>query len=330
MIQCDRNTLQRMGRYLVRRLLIAIPSLIGISVVLFTVLALAPGDPFEELATNPNVPAAVRAALRVKFGLDDPIAIRYLRWFTAMLHGDWGFSFVSRVDVDVLILQRLPTTLFVIGSSQVLALLIALPVGVYAAARPYSIFDQIASTLAFVGFSLPTFFTGILFILIFSIYLDWLPFVYRSDISATGWQWYWEHVRQAAMPVAVLGLFQGASWTRYVRSSVLDVIRLDHVTTARAKGLAERDVIMRHVVRNGLIPVVTLVALQMPAVFGGAIITEQIFRIPGIGSLVISAILANDTPVVMAVTFVFACLVVLFNLIADVLYGWLDPRITLG
>ena len=317
-----------MGRYLVRRLLIAIPSLIGISVVLFTVLALAPGDPFEELATNPNVPAAVRAALRVKFGLDDPIAIRYLRWFTAMLHGDWGFSFVSRIDVDVLILQRLPTTLFVIGSSQVLALLIALPVGTYAAARPYSLFDQIASTLAFVGFSLPTFFTGILFILIFSIYLDWLPFIYRTDISATGWQWYWEHIRQAAMPVAVLGLFQGASWTRYVRSSVLDVIRLDYVTTARAKGLAERDVIMRHVVRNALIPVVTLVALQMPAVFGGAIITEQIFRIPGIGSLLISSILANDTPTIMAVTFVFACLVILFNLLADLIYGWLDPRIT--
>jgi peptide/nickel transport system permease protein len=317
-----------MGRYLARRLLIAIPSLIGISVVLFTVLALAPGDPFEELATNPNIPAAVRAALRVKFGLDDPIAIRYLRWLTAMLHGDWGFSFVSRVDVDVLILQRLPTTLFVIGSSQVLALLIAVPVGVYAAVRPYSIFDQIASTLAFVGFSLPTFFTGLVFILIFSIYLDWLPFVYRADISASGWQWYWEHIRQAAMPVTVLGLFQGASWTRYVRSAVLDVIRLDHVTTARAKGLAERDVIVRHVVRNALIPVVTLVALQMPAVFGGAIVTEQIFRIPGIGSLLISSILANDTPTVMAVTFVFACLVILFNLLADLLYGWLDPRIT--
>jgi peptide/nickel transport system permease protein len=318
---------ERMGRYLVRRLLIAIPSLIGISVVLFTVLALAPGDPFGEIATNPNVPAAVRVALRVKFGLDDPIAIRYFRWFTAMLHGDWGFSFVSRVDVDVLILQRLPTTLFVIGSSQVLALLIALPIGIYAAVRPYSLFDQIASTFALVGFSLPTFFTGLLFILTFSIYLDWLPFVYRTDISATGWQWYWEHIRQAAMPVTVLGLFQGASWTRYVRSAVLDVIRLDYVTTARAKGLAERDVIVRHIVRNAMIPVVTLVALQMPAVFGGAIVTEQIFRIPGIGSLLISSILANDTPTIMAVTFVFACLVILFNLLADLVYGWLDPRI---
>jgi peptide/nickel transport system permease protein len=316
-----------MGRYLARRLLIALPSLIGISIVLFTILALAPGDPFGELATNPNVPPSVRAALRAKFGLDDPIAIRYLRWFAAMLHGDWGFSFVSRVDVDKLILQRLPTTLFVVGSSQVLALLIALPVGIYAAARPYSLFDQIANTLAFVGFSLPTFFTGILFILVFSIYLDWLPFVYQTDISATGWRWYWEHARQAVMPVAVLGLFQGASWTRFVRSAVLDVIRLDYVTTARAKGLPERTVVVKHVVRNALIPVVTLVALQMPAVFGGAIITEQIFRIPGIGSLLITSILANDTPVIMAVTFVFACLVILFNLLADLVYGWLDPRI---
>jgi peptide/nickel transport system permease protein len=317
-----------MGRYLARRLLIAIPSLLGISVVLFTVLALAPGDPFEELATNPNVPPEVRASLRQKFGLDDPVAVRYFRWLIAMLNGNWGFSFASRIDVDTLILQRLPTTLFVIGSAQLLALAVAIPVGVYAATRPYSVFDQIANTLAFVGFSLPTFFTGLLLILVFSIYLDWLPFVYRADISATGWRWYWEHLRQALMPIAVIGLFLGASLTRYVRSAVLDVIRLDYVTTARSKGLGERVVIVKHVVRNALIPVVTLVALQMPAIFGGAIVTEQIFRIPGIGSLLISSILANDTPVVMAVTFVFACLVVLFNLIADVLYGWLDPRIT--
>ena len=318
-----------MAQYLMKRLLIAIPSLLGISVVLFTVLALAPGDPFEELATNPNVPAEVRTALRVKFGLDDPVAVRYVRWLGAMAQGDWGFSFVSRVDVDKLILQRVPTTLFVVGLSQILAILIAIPVGVFAATRPYSIFDQIANTLAFIGFSLPTFFTGLLFILIFSIYLDWLPFVYRADINATGLDWYWQHVKQALMPIAVLGLFQAASLTRYVRSAVLDVIRLDYVTTARAKGLGESVVVMKHVVRNALIPVVTLVALQIPAIFGGAIVTEQIFRIPGIGSLLISSILANDTPVVMAVTFVFACLVVLFNLIADILYGWLDPRITL-
>jgi peptide/nickel transport system permease protein len=316
------------GSYLLRRLLIVLPSLLGISVVLFTLLALAPGDPFEELATNPNVPAEVKLALRQKFGLDDPVYLRYFRWLTAMVHGDWGFSFISRVDVDTLIAQRVPVTLAVIGASQLLALAVALPVGIISAIKPYSWFDRIASTLAFIGFSMPTFFTGILLILLFSIRLDWLPFVFRADIPGSGLPWLWEHVKQAIMPVTVLGLFQGASWTRYVRSAVLDVVRLDYVNTARAKGLAERTVILKHVVRNALIPVVTLVFLQMPAVFGGAIVTEQIFRVPGIGSLLIDAMLRNDTPVIMAVTFVFACLVIMFNLIADLLYGWLDPRIS--
>jgi peptide/nickel transport system permease protein len=313
--------------YLLRRVLLVIPAMLGISVILYTVLALAPGDPFAELAANPAVPPEVAAALRAKFGLDDPVWTRYVRWLLAMLQGDWGFSFTSRMNVDTLILQRLPTTLIVIGAAQILAIVVALPVGVLAGTRPYSIFDQVANTLAFVGFSLPTFFTGLLLILVFSIQLDWLPFVYRADIDATGWRFYWEHIKQSIMPVMVLGLFQGASLVRYVRSSVLEVIRLDYVTTARSKGIGERRVITKHVVRNALIPVVTLVALQMPVVFGGAIITEQIFRVPGIGSLLISAMLANDTPVVMAVTFVFSCLVVLCNLFADIIYGWLDPRI---
>jgi len=314
--------------YIIRRLLIALPSLLGVSLVLFTVLALAPGDPFEELANNPNVPPEVRMALRAQFGLDDPIWQRYLHWLTSMLKGDWGFSFISRINVDTLIGQRIGVTIAVIGMSQLLALLVALPVGVLAAVKPYSWFDRIASTLAFVGFSLPTFFTGVLFILLFSVQLGWLPFVYRSDLSSTGWQWWVDQFKQSIMPIMVLGLFQAASWMRYVRSAVLDVIRLDYVTTARSKGLGERAVINKHVVRNALIPVVTLVALQMPAVFGGAIVTEQIFRIPGIGSLLIDAILRNDTPVIMAVTFVFSCLVIFFNLVADVLYGWLDPRIS--
>jgi peptide/nickel transport system permease protein len=317
-----------MPKYLLRRALISIPVLLGISVVLFTILALAPGDPFEELATNANVPAEVSANLRAKFGLDDPLPVRYARWFTSMLRGDWGFSFVSRVDVDVLIRQRLPTTLFVLGSAQLLAILVAMPIGTYSALRPYSIFDQAATTFAFIGFSLPTFFTGLLFILVFSIQLDWLPFIYRADIGATGPRWYWEHARQAIMPVAVLGLFQAAAMTRFMRAAVLDVIRLDYVNTARAKGLSERTTLIKHVVRNAMIPVVTLVALQIPTIFGGAIVTEQIFRVPGIGSLLISSILANDTPVVMAVTFVYSGLVVVSNLGADLLYGWLDPRIS--
>jgi peptide/nickel transport system permease protein len=313
--------------YILRRILLAIPSLLGISVVLYFILALAPGDPFGELVTNPNVPPEVVAALRARFGLDDPIYLRYFHWLVAMAQGEWGFSFVSRINVDTLILQRMPVTLVILGAAQLLAMLVAIPVGVLAAAKPYSLFDQVANTLAFVGFSLPTFFTGLLLILIFSIQLHWLPFVFRTDLPATGVEWWWQNIRQSIMPVMVLGLFQGASLVRYVRSSVLDVIKLDYVTTARSKGIGERRVLTRHVVRNALIPVVTLVAVQMPIVFGGAIITEQIFRIPGIGSLLISSILANDTPVVMGVTFVFACLVVAFNLIADLLYVWLDPRI---
>ena len=302
-----------MWKYFLRRTLILIPVLFGISAVLFTILVMAPGDPFEELATNPNVPPEVRMNLRAKFGLDDPLPVRYARWVASMMRGDWGFSFVSRVNVDTLILQRLPTTLVVLGSAQLLAILIAIPIGTYSALRPYSLFDQIATTLAFIGFSLPTFFTGLLFILLLSIHLDWLPFIYRADISATGWQWYWEHVRQAIMPVSVLGLAQAASMTRFMRAAVLDVIRLDYVNTARAKGLSEG---------------ITLVAIQIPTIFGGAIVTEQIFRVPGIGSLLITSILANDTPVVMAVTFIFSILVLLSSLAADMLYAWLDPRIS--
>jgi peptide/nickel transport system permease protein len=316
-----------MSTYVLRRLLIAVPVLLGISVVLFSVLALAPGDPFEELATNANVPPEVAQRLRAQFGLDDPLPVRYVRWLVSMLRGDWGFSFQSRVDVDELILQRLPVSLFVLGAAYLLALAVALPVGILSAVRPYSIFDQIATTLAFVGFSLPTFFTGLLFILVFSIWLDWLPFIYRADIDSHGVQFVLDHARQAIMPVCVLGLFQGATLVRFVRASVLEVVRLDYVNTARAKGLSEVRTIGKHVIRNALIPVVTVVALQIPTIFAGAVVTEQIFRVPGIGSLLIAAILASDTPVVLAITFVYSVLVVVFNLVADIVYGWLDPRI---
>jgi peptide/nickel transport system permease protein len=315
--------------YLLRRIMLAIPSLLGISVIIFTILALAPGDPFGELVTNPNVPPEVIARLRASLGLNDPVWLRYLHWLVAMLHGEWGFSFASRIDVATLIMQRLPVTLAVLGSAELLAILVAVPVGILAAARPYSLFDQVANAAAYIGFSLPTFFTGLLLILLFSVQLNWLPFVFQTNVSATGLAWVWAELKQSIMPVAVLGLFQGASLVRYVRSSVLDVIRLDYVTTARAKGIGRRRVLTRHVVRNALIPVVTLVALQLPGIFTGAVVTEQIFRVPGMGSLLISAILANDTPVIMAITFVYAVLVILFNLIADLLYGWLDPRIAL-
>ncbi len=315
--------------YLLRRTLIAIPSLLGISIIIFAILAAAPGDPFGQLVTNPNVPPAVIAQLRASLGLNQPIWLRYIHWLIAMLHGEWGFSFASRMDVATLIMQRLSVTLTVLGSAEVLAILIAVPVGILAAVKPYSLFDQIASSAAYIGVAMPTFFTGILLIFFLSVRLHLLPFVFEDHVSGTGLVWLWKEIRQSIMPVAVLALFLGAPLVRFVRSSMLDVIRLDYVTTARAKGIGRRRVLMRHVVRNGLTPVVTLIALQLPGVFGGAIVTEQIFRVPGMGSLLISALLENDTPVIMAITFVFAILVIIFNLIADLLYGWLDPRINL-
>lgn len=314
--------------FIVRRALVALGSILGASMVLYAVLALAPGDVFGDLLTNPGIPADVVANLRERLGLDQPIHLRYLRWLLAMLQGDWGYSLVNRIGVDTLILERLPVTVLIMGSAQLLALAIAIPVGVYAAIRPYSVFDQLVSALTFIGFSLPTFFTGVLFILVFSVALGWLPFIFRSHLEETGFAWLVAGMRQSLMPVAVLALSQAASWTRYVRSSVLDVVRLDHVVTARAKGMPESMVIRRHILRNALIPVVTMVTLELPAIFGGAIVTEQIFRVPGIGSLLIASITANDTPVIMAITFVIACLVIVFNIIADLVYRLLDPRIS--
>lgn len=311
-----------MGRYVIQRLLIAIPTLIITSMVIFTILSLAPGDPLGQLASNPDVPPEVRVQIRHEFGLDQPTPVRYVKWAASFVRGNWGYSFASRIDVNKLILQRLPTDLWVVGSAYLIALVIAIPVGVLAAVKQYSLFDQIATTIAFIGFSLPTFFTGVLFIIVFSITLGWLPFIYSTTATAPG-----EILKQSIMPVAVLALFQAATLTRFTRASVLDNVRQDYVRTARAKGVAERHIVTRHVLRNSLIPVVTLIALSLPAVFTGAVVTEQIFRVPGIGSLLITSILSNDTPVVMAITVVYAVLVVIFNLVADVLYGLLDPRI---
>ncbi len=319
-----------MSRYLVRRLLLSVPILLGISIILFSILALAPGDPFGELAANEDIPPEVLVQIRKQLGMDDPIHVRYLRWFVSMLQGNWGYSFVSRVPVHELILQRLPVTLFILGSAYILALLVALPVGILSAMKPYSVFDQLATTFAFIGYSLPTFFTGLLFILLFSIHLNWLPFIYSSTIEATGFAWALAHLRQGAMPIAVLGLFQAAFVTRFVRASMLEVIHQDFVTTARAKGVRERWVVVKHALRNAMLPVVTVMANQIPGIFTGALITEQIFRVPGIGSLLIRAIESNDTFVAMAIVFVNAILVITFNLIADVIYGLLDPRISYG
>ncbi|MCG8348919.1 MAG: ABC transporter permease [Chloroflexales bacterium] len=316
-----------MGTYILRRTLIAIPTLLGISIVIFAILALAPGDPLAQFAADPSVPPEVRERIRDSLGLNDPWYIRYFKWLWALVQGDWGFSFASRVPVIDLIGQRMPQTLLVLGLAYVLSIFIAIPIGVFSAVKPYSWFDNIATTFAFIGFSVPTFFTGLVLILIFSVNLNWLPFIYDSTLEVNSWDTFVQQFKQMIMPVTVLGLFQTGTLTRFVRASMLENMPMDYTRTARAKGLQEQVVILKHVLRNSLIPVVTLIALGVPTIFTGAIVTEQIFRINGIGELLIRSIQNSDTPVVMAITFIFAVLVVMFNLIADVLYGILDPRI---
>ena len=314
-----------MGAYILRRILIAIPTVLIISLVVFTVLALAPGDPLSQFAASPEIPPEVRENIRRQFGLDQPVYVRYFKWLAAYAQGDCGFSFATRSPACALIAQRVPTTLWVIGLAYLIAVLIAIPLGVITAARQYSWFDHIATAISFAGFSLPTFFTGVLLIIVFSVQLRWLPMVYDQQVrDPLLW------LKQAIMPIAVLALFQGATLNRYVRASMLDNLNQDYTRTGRAKGLAERTVIVRHVLRNALVPVVTLIALQLPTVFTGAVVTEQIFRVPGIGSLLISSIQSNDTPVIMAIIMVFSVLVVAFTLLADILYGVLDPRVRYG
>jgi peptide/nickel transport system permease protein len=311
-----------LGRYLIRRAIISIFTLIAISIVVYTILAIAPGDPLSGFATNPNVPPELRERIRKTMGLDDPIHIQYLRWASAYVHGDWLQSYSAKIPVRDYVMSRLPTTLMISGSAFLLSILVAIPIGVLSAIKQYSLFDQAATTFAFLGFSIPTFFSGILLILIFSVFFGWLPFVYDSQVTG-----FWPVVKQSIMPITVLGLAGAAQLMRFVRASMLETISQDYVRTARAKGLREKSVVVLHAMRNALIPVVTVLALQVPDIFGGAIITEQIFRIPGIGRALIDGIYSKDVPVVMAITFGIAVLVVLFNVIADIMYAVLDPRI---
>jgi peptide/nickel transport system permease protein len=319
-----------MTRYFLNRLWVSLPTLIAISLVIFLILALAPGDPLAEFANNPSMTAEVRATIRRSLGLDQPIPIRYLKWVWAFLHGDMGYSFTSRSPVSELILQRLPTTLWIVGVAYIFSVGLALPLGIISALKRYSAFDQIVTTLAFLGFSLPPFFTGLLFIIVFSVLLGWLPFIYNSTLVVTNWQTFVAQIKQSIMPIAVLVLFQTAVLMRFVRSAMLEQLNQDYVRTAYAKGLRADTVICGHIFRNAMIPVVTLVAIDIPSIFTGALVTEQVFRVPGIGALLIESIYRNDTPVVMAVTFIYAILVVIFNLVADLLYGLLDPRVRLG
>ena len=334
-----------MIRYIVRRLLIAIPTLLAISFIIFALLDLAPNDPTGNLPMT--VPQEVREQIRLSLGLGEPMHIRYFKWMVQffvneplnLLHHGFGISigdvenrtrilsWATRSPVIDLIVERTPQTLWVVGLSYLFGILIAIPIGIVQAYRQYSALDHVGTFVAMVGFSVPTFFTGVVAIIVFSVQLEWFPMIYDTTLKINSWEHFVLQVKQMIMPVTVLAFFQAAQLSRFMRASILDNLNLDYVRTARSKGRSERAVLMIHVLRNSLIPVVTLIALGIPTIFGGAIITEQIFRVNGLGQLLIIAIEGADIPTVQTLTFLFAVLIVVFNLIADVLYGMLDPRI---
>ena len=327
-----------------RRLLLAIPVLLVISFIIFSLLTLAPNDPLGDLPLT--IPPEVRANMRAALGLDQPFFVRFLLWLRqffvneplnllqAMTGHDFGgadrarvLSWTTRSPVVDLIVQRMPQTLWVVGLAYLFGVLLAIPIGVLSAWRQHSWFDQIGAFVAMVGFSTPTFFTGVVLIVVFSVKLQWFPSVYDTNLKVTDWASFCAQIRQMALPVLVLTLYNTSQISRFVRASMLDNLHQDYVRTARAKGVKERAVVLFHVLRNSLIPVVTVVALGVPTIFSGAIVTEQVFRVNGLGQLLITAIQSGDLPLVQTLTFIFAVLIVAFNLIADLIYGLLDPRI---
>ncbi len=330
--------------FICRRTAIAVPTLVAISFIIFAILDLAPGDPTSHLPLT--IPAEVREQIRETMGVNDPFLVKWFLWAKqVMIHepislieqlfniqigsGDRTrvISWQSRGPVVDTIAERLPQTTWVMGLAFVFGILIAVPVGVISAYRQYSVFDQVGTFVSMVGYSVPTFFTGLLAIVIFSVKLGWFPSYYDTTLEVTDWSSFVAQVKQIVLPVGVLSMFNAAALSRFTRSSMLDNLSEDYVRTARSKGLKEKRVLVRHVLRNSLIPVVTLIALQVPGIFAGALITEQIFRINGIGHLLISSIHGGDVPMVQTLAFLIAALTVLFNLVADVVYGVLDPRI---
>lgn len=332
-----------MLNFTIRRLLLSVPVLVIISFVIFMLLELAPGDPMANVPLT--VPPEVKEKMREALGLGEPWHIRFVKWLIQFFVVEpqvlfdhvfgTGFaedklrviSWQTRSPIMDIVVQRIPQTLWVVGMSYVIGVLIALPIGVISAYKQYSIFDQIGTFVSMIGFSVPTFFTGVLLIVIFSVNLGWFPSIYDTTHKVNDWSSFVFQMKQMIMPVSVLALYNAAQISRFMRASMLDNLNQDYVRTARAKGMTEKVVVLVHVLRNSMIPVVTVIALGVPQVFGGAIITEQVFKVNGLGQLLITAIQANDLPMVQTLTFIFAVLIVVFNLVADVLYGVLDPRI---
>lgn len=314
-----------MFQYLMRRILIAIPVLLGVTIINFYIVNLAPGDAVD-LMVDPSMTEADRQAQRESLGLNDPIHVRYAKWMGNLLRGNLGFSFATRGPVADRIGERVGPTLLLTVTALVMAYLLAIPIGVISAVRQYSWIDYGSTVIGLVGISVPSFFLGLGAIYIFSLKLDLLPT--GGMITTGGDGGLLDRIQHLILPALVLGLNSTGSVMRYTRSSMLEVLRQDFMRTARAKGLAEWVVVLKHGLRNAAIPIVTVLSFQMTTLIGGAIITEQIFQWPGMGRLIIESIAQRDYPVIMGINLLTAVLVVAFNLLADAVYAMIDPRIS--
>jgi peptide/nickel transport system permease protein len=318
-----------MQRFLVRRLAHGVIILLGLSILMFSLLVFTPGDPVELIAAStPDIKPEDIAALRKYYGLDDPVYVRYFKWFRSVLRGDLGYSRTYGTPVTKIIGERLRNTMSLLASAVVVAFVIGVGAGIYSALHQYSAADYAVTIVAFAGHSVPVFWQGIVFILLFAVWLPWFPAGGMMTPGVPpGLPSLLDRLWHLILPVAVLATAGMAAWARYMRSSMLEVIRQDYVRTARAKGNPEKIIINRHALRNALIPIITLIALSIPGILNGAVLTETVFSWPGMGLLLFQAVLGHDYNVAMAVLLLLALMTVVFNLLADIAYAMADPRI---
>ncbi len=315
-----------MGRYIISRLIQAAVVLVLVTVITFALIHLAPGGP-SAVMTDAKLPPEQIARQRANLGLDQPVYVQYFKWAGGLLRGDFGFSYTDQRTVLSEIGQRLPNTLILAGTSFILALIVSIPVGVYTAQRARSMPDHVVSGLSFLGLSTPVFWFGIVLIIVFSVQLHWLPASGMRTINAPNS--FSDLLKHLIMPAIVLAMPTMAQFSRFVRASVLETLNQDYVRTARAKGLAASVVTYRHVLKNALMPVITIIGLTLPVVVTGAAITESVFGWPGMGRLAVDAAFTRDYPVIMGVTVLVAAAVILINLLTDFVYMAIDPRVRL-
>ena len=323
-----------MNRYILRRLLQALPVLLGITIVTFTFIELAPGDAvmamiLADMQTGGRVTEIDVEAMRKQMGLDQPAPVRYFRWLGELLQGNMGERIRSKLPVATEIGRRLPATLELMALALVIAIVVGIPLGIVSAVKQYSWLDYLLTAGTFIGVAIPSFFAAIIAIYIFSLKLGWFP---TSGYSTPGqnfgfWGYLFNHAQYLIMPATVLGLESIAGISRYMRASILEVLRLEYVTTARAKGLSRRMILARHVLSNAMLPIITIIGLRLPSLLGGALIIETMFNWPGMSILYIDGVNTRDYPLIMGMTLVSAITIVISNLITDIAYSFADPRI---